>query len=76
MLFRSEPYYMGVHIDTAYYFYYEREQMTTLSREFLHSIRTKADSYIIYADLCTLSPAELERYHIKFKKIPRDISRL
>lgn len=72
----DEPYYMGVHLDSAYYFYYQRDRLTTLNRTFLHEIRTKAERYTIYADLCTLSPAELERFHITFKKIPRDISRL
>ena len=67
---------MGVHLDSAYYFYYQRDRLTTLNRTFLHEIRTKAERYTIYADLCTLSPAELERFHITFKKIPRDISRL
>ena len=72
----DEPYYMGVHLDSAYYFYYERDCLTTLSRDFLSSIKTKAGRYTIYADQCTLSPAELERWHITFKKIPRDISKL
>ena len=72
----DEPYFMGVHVGSAYYFYYEKERLTTLNREFLHEIRTKADHYTIYADLCTLSEAELERWHITFKKIPRDISKL
>jgi len=72
----EEPYYLGTHITAAYYFYYDRENITTLSRAFLHTIKTKAYSYVIYADLCTLSDAELEKYHITFKKIPRDITKL
>ena len=72
----DEPYYMGTHLDSAYYFYYQRDSLTTLSRDFLGSIKTKAGRYTIYADQCTLSPAELERWHITFKKIPRDISKL
>lgn len=72
----DEPYYMGVHINSAYYFYYEAQAVTTLNREFLHTVKTKADAYVIYADLCTLSDAELEKYHITFKKIPRDITKL
>lgn len=72
----DEPYYLGTHIATAYYFYYDRENVTTLGRAFLHTIKTKADGYVIYADLCTLSDAELEKYHITFKKIPRDITKL
>ena len=72
----DEPYYLGLHVNNAYYFYYEREAVTTLNREFLHTIQTKADAYVIYADLCTLGEEELERYHITFKKIPRDITKL
>ena len=72
----DEPYFMGVHVNSAYYFYYERDAVTTLNREFLHTVKTKADAYVIYADLCMLSEAELEAYHITFKKIPRDITKL
>ena len=72
----DEPYLLGVHIGMAYYFYYDREKVTTLNREFLHTVKTKVDGYVIYADLCTLSGAELARFHITFKKIPRDISKL
>ena len=72
----DEPYFMGVHVNSAYYFYYEREAVTTLNRKFLHTVKTQADAYVIYADLCTLSDAELEKYHITFKKIPRDITKL
>ena len=73
---REYVYFMGVHVNSAYYFYYEKERLTTLNREFLHGIKTKASQYTIYADQCTLSLAELERWHITFKKIPRDISKL
>ncbi len=72
----DEPYYMGAYLDSAYYFYYERDRLTTLNRDFLRGVKTKAGHYTIYADLCTLSQPELERYHITFKKIPRDISKL
>ena len=72
----DEPYYMGVYLDSAYYFYYQKDGVTSLNQDFLHGVKTKAERYTIYADLCTLSPAELEQYHITFKKIPRDISRL
>lgn len=72
----DEPYYMGTHIGNAYYFYYDSDKGTTLSRDFLHSIKTKADAYVIYADMCTLSDSELERFNITFKKVPRDITRL
>lgn len=72
----DEPYFMGKYLDTAYYFYYEKNTVTTLDRAFLHTVRTKAESYVIYADKCIISDEELEKNHIKFKKIPRDITRL
>jgi adenine-specific DNA-methyltransferase len=72
----DEPHYLGTFIDTAYYFYYDKENVTTLDRDFLHTIKTKAAHYVIYADKCILSDTELEKYNITFKKIPRDITRL
>lgn len=72
----DEPYYLGEHANNAYYFYYERDAITTLNRDFLRTVKTKADGYVIYADLCTLSEEERERHHITFKKIPRDITKL
>ena len=72
----SEPYYLGSHVGNAYFFYYERDQITILNRDFLHGIKIKAENYVIYADQCVFSPEELDRYHVTFKKIPRDISRL
>ena len=73
---REEPYLLGTHVGNAYYFYYERDRATTLNREFLHTIKTPADHYVIYADLCVFTEEELERYRITFKKIPRDITKL
>ena len=72
----EEPYYLGTYADAAYYFYYEREEVTTLSRDLLHSITAKAAHYVIYADLCILSEKQLARANITFRKIPRDIKRL
>jgi adenine-specific DNA-methyltransferase len=72
----DEPYLLGLHANSAYYFYYEKERITTLNHEFLATVRTQAEGYVIYADLCMLSDEELREYHITFKKIPRDISRL
>ena len=40
------------------------------------SIKTVDEAYRFLDDLCTLSEAELEKYHITFKKIPRDITKL
>lgn len=72
----DEPYFLGEHFDTAYYFYYDKNEVTTLDRAFLHTVKTAAQSYVIYADKCILSDEELEKFHITFKKIPRDITRM
>lgn len=72
----AEPYYLGSYYDTAYYFYYQQQAITTLNWDFLKTIKTKAEHYVIYADVCSLSEEELGRCHLTFKKIPRDIARL
>lgn len=72
----DEPYFMGLCRNTAYYFYYERESVTTLGYAFLSTIQTKAEGYTIYADLCAIPQETLRRHNITFKKIPRDIARL
>jgi len=72
----DEPYFMGKYLDTAYYFYYEKDNVTTLNHTFLTTVKTAAESYVMYADRCILSDRELEKFHITFKKIPRDITRL
>lgn len=72
----EEPYFLGKHLDTAYYFFYKKDETTTLDYELLSTVKTKAESYVMYADSCLLSQDELMNYHITFKKIPRDIARL
>ncbi len=72
----DEPMLLGVHHGAAYYFNYEKDASTTLNAAFLHSIKTKAEAYVIYADTCVLSENKLQQFHITFKKIPRDIARL
>ena len=72
----EEPAYLGTYLDTAYYFQYSKDESTTLDRDFLKTIKTRALCYMIYADTCLLSENELDKYHITFKKIPRDISRI
>ncbi len=72
----DEPYFLGEYFGTSYYFYYNKNEITTLDREFLHTIKTKSESYVIYADRCILSEDELAKFHITFKKIPRDITRM
>lgn len=72
----GNPYFMGSSRGAAYYFYYEKDAITTLDHAFLTTIPERADSYVIYADLCIIPADELAKYNITFKKIPRDIAKL
>jgi adenine-specific DNA-methyltransferase len=66
---------LGTKDETDYYFFYEKDAITTLNHDFLATIKQKADQYVIYADNCLLSKEFLQSRNIIFKKIPRDISR-
>ena len=68
----AEENLLGVDDDTAYYFFDDEE----LNFDLLAKIRTRANSYVIYAANCTLAESELDEFHITFKKIPRDIPRI
>ncbi len=72
-LHNDNPYFMGKHNDTAYYFYYESEATTTLDHSFLSTMRSGAEQYIIYADNCLLTKEFMTQHNIIFKKIPREI---
>ena len=72
----ENPYHLGNASDTAYYFIYEKDRVTTLDMDFLKGIPAPAGQYIIYADQCAFSEEELTEYSITFKKIPRDIAKL
>lgn len=73
---QEEKYLLGIRANMAYYFYYEKQCVTVLDHDFLHRIKTRADNYLIYADINTLSTEEMDAANIRFKKIPRDITRL
>lgn len=72
---QNEEHLLGVSNSSAYYFYYYKDELTTLDDSFLRKIKTKAEQYIIYADNCVLDDSLMQKYHITFKKIPRDITR-
>lgn len=59
----------------AYYFYYRKDALTALDHDFLATIKTRAEQYVIYADNCLLPEAFMDEHNIVFKKIPRDITR-
>jgi adenine-specific DNA-methyltransferase len=67
--------FLGKHNDTAYYFFYESDETTTLNHEYLGQLKTKAEQYVIFADNCLLTKNFMTKHHIIFKKIPRDITR-
>ena len=72
----GNPYYLGIHNHTGYYFYYEPQRVTVLDYAFLSTITEKADGTVIYADRYSISEDKLAKMGVTFKKIPRDISRL
>jgi adenine-specific DNA-methyltransferase len=71
----DNKHFLGKSNDTAYYFNYERNEVTTLDHAFLATMKTKAEQYVIYADNCLLTKDYITKHHIIFKKIPRDITR-
>lgn len=69
-------YLLGKQEDTAYYFIYEKDRLTTLDFDTLSEhITERADQYIIYADNCLLPEEFMTKHQLVFKKIPRDITR-
>lgn len=72
----GNPYYLGKHNSTGYYFYYEPQRVTVLDYAFLSTITEKADGTVIYADRCAINEDKLAKMGVTFKKIPRDISKL
>ena len=72
---KDNKYFLGKHNDTAYYFNYQKDEVTTLDHTFLSTMKTKAEQYVIYADNCLLTKDFMTKKHIIFKKIPRDITR-
>lgn len=71
----DNKYFLGKKEDTAYYFIYEKDALTTFDYDTLSSINTKAGQYVIYADNCLLPKEFMMQKNIIFKKIPRDITR-
>lgn len=71
----EHKYLLDTYNDTAYYFYYEKESITTLSIETLNIVTEQAEQYLIYADHCLLDKEYMLAKNIIFKKIPRDIRR-
>ncbi len=73
--YKDNKHFLGKNNDTAYYFNYKQDEVTTLEHAFLATMKTKAEQYVIYADNCLLTKDFMTKHHIIFKKIPRDITR-
>lgn len=71
----DNEYYLGKHNEAGYWFFYKRNEETCLNYEFLSTMKTKADQYIVYADVCRLPENFLKEHNIIFKKIPREIQK-
>jgi adenine-specific DNA-methyltransferase len=71
----KESYFLGKKDESAYYFIYEKDRLTTLDYDSLELIKTKGEQYVIYADNCLLPKEFMAKKNIIFKKIPRDITR-
>lgn len=71
----EHKYLLDTFNDTGYYFYYEKDRLTTLSLETLNIVTERAEQYLIYADHCLLDKDYMLAKNIIFKKIPRDIKR-
>lgn len=70
-------YFLGSYNATDYYFFYEQNEETILTRENIGTIiKQKAEGYIIYADACQIEKKFMETNNITFKRIPRDIKKL
>ena len=71
----NDKYLLGKKDESAYYFIYEKDRLTTLDYDALELIKTKGEQYVVYADNCLLPKEFMAKKNIFFKKIPRDITR-
>jgi len=71
----SHRYLLDTFNKTGYYFYYEKNRLTSLDVDTLNIVTKKSEQYLIYADRCLLDKNYMLKSNIIFKKIPRDIKR-
>lgn len=69
----KHEFFLGDFENTAYYLFYKKKEITTLDFDFLSTIQTPSERYVIYADNCVLPKDFLFEHNITFKKIPRDV---
>jgi adenine-specific DNA-methyltransferase len=66
---------LGNKDQSAYYFIYEKDRLTTLDYDALELIKTKGERHVIYANNWLLPKEFMAKKNIIFKKTPRDITR-
>lgn len=71
----KDSFLLDTYNNTGIYFYYIPNKITTFGPDTLNIVTEKADSYVVYADRCTLSEDYMLKHNIVFKKIPRDIKK-
>ncbi|MBQ9213646.1 MAG: site-specific DNA-methyltransferase [Bacteroidales bacterium] len=69
-------YFLGKFNNCGYWFYYQKDTATTLDDDFLKTMETDCEQYVIYADKCILPKDFMKEKNIIFKKIPRDVRKL
>ncbi|MBR1420372.1 MAG: site-specific DNA-methyltransferase [Selenomonadaceae bacterium] len=62
---------LGIHDGIAYHLIDGDLNFNSLAQ-----IKTRAESYVIYAESCTISQETRDQFKIYFRKIPRDIRRI
>ena len=67
----DEPTLLGIHDGIAYHLIDGDLNFNSLAQ-----IKTRSESYIIYAESCTISQETRDQFKIYFRKIPRDIRRI
>lgn len=72
----KDIYLLGNNNNTSYYFFSSSNNEFPLSSDTLNVIKSKSESYVIYAPSCSLSQRFLDEHHIIFKKVPDDIQKL
>ena len=62
---------LGIHDGIAYHLFNGNLDLKSLAQ-----IKTRSESYVIFAESCTISEKTRDQFKIIFRKIPRDIRRI
>ena len=70
------PYWLGEANGQRVFFCYEPARVTALDLDLLAELLQSPGPTLIYADQLALGEDFMRRHKLRFKKIPRDITRL